>query len=362
MAEDVHSISSYGNDDKSALQAKFEAQKIAFAPIMFKAALSLKNLGILNIIQDNRKHGITTKEISKTLKLSNYGVKVLLEAGLSLEIVYLKNNKFFLTKTGWFLINDKLTEVNINFTNDVNYLGFDKLEESVLSGKPKGLEVFGNWETIYEGLSQLPEKAKKSWFEFDQYYSDAAFPTVLPIILKNNPKKGLDIGGNTGKFSIKCVKKNPNLEMTILDLPGQITAAQKNISNKGLSDKIKLISINLSNHSIPYPGKYDFIWMSQFLDCFSQKDIIKLLERSKKALNSDGSIFILETYWDDQIYPASTYSLHATSLYFTCMANGNSQMYHHNDMLKLIKKSGLKVTEEYKNIGVGHTLYKCNPV
>ncbi len=361
MAEDVYSVKNYGNDNKSALQAKFEAQKIAFAPIMFKAALSLKNLGILNLIQDNRKQGITITEISEKLELSEYGVKVLLEAGLSLEIVYLKNSKFFLTKTGWFLINDKLTEVNINFTNDVNYLGFDKLEESVLTGKPKGLEVFGNWETIYEGLSQLPDKAKKSWFEFDQYYSDIAFPSVLPIIFKNNPKKGLDVGGNTGKFSIKCIEENPELEMTILDLPGQVAAAQKNISDKDLSDKIKLIPVNLLDHSIPFPDGYDFIWMSQFLDCFSQKDIVKLLERAKKSLNPAGAIFILETYWDDQTYPASTYSLHATSLYFTCMANGNSQMYHHNDMLKLIKKSGLKVTKEFKDIGVGHTLYKCNP-
>jgi len=36
-----------GSDKKSALQAKFDAQKIAFAPIMFQAAKALRDLGIL---------------------------------------------------------------------------------------------------------------------------------------------------------------------------------------------------------------------------------------------------------------------------------------------------------------------------
>ena len=48
-----------------------------------------------------------------------------------MEIVYVKEGRFFITKTGWFLLNDELTKVNMDFTNDVNYLGFAKLEESI---------------------------------------------------------------------------------------------------------------------------------------------------------------------------------------------------------------------------------------
>ncbi len=35
----------FGTDKKRAVQAKYDAQKIAFAPIMFQAALALRNLG-----------------------------------------------------------------------------------------------------------------------------------------------------------------------------------------------------------------------------------------------------------------------------------------------------------------------------
>jgi len=99
--------------------------------------------------------------------------------------------------------------------------------------------------------------------------------------------------------------------------------------------------------------------MSQFLDCFSQDDILGLLRRAAEAMDAGTSLYILETYWDKQQYEASTYSLHATSLYFTNIANGCSQMYHSDDMRKLIIKAGLTLTEEIEHVGVSHTLFVC---
>lgn len=76
----------YGSDKKSALQAKFDAQKIAFAPIMFQAAKALRDLGILEFIKNNKAASIN--DINIELNLPLYGIKVLLEAGLSLETCY----------------------------------------------------------------------------------------------------------------------------------------------------------------------------------------------------------------------------------------------------------------------------------
>ncbi|MCU4173568.1 methyltransferase [Carboxylicivirga sp. N1Y90] len=349
---------SYGEDKKSALQAKFDAQKIAFAPIMFQASLALRNLGILELIKKHRK-GISIKAIAEELNLSVYGVKVLLEAGLSLELVIVNEDKYKLTKTGWYILCDELTRVNMDFTQDVNYEGMFSLEDSIKEGKPTGLKVFGDWPTVYEGLAHLPEKAKESWFAFDHYYSDYAFPEVLPLVFKNKPRRILDVGGNTGKFSIQCAKHNPDVKVTILDLPGQLNVAYENIESNGFSDRIDGHPLNLLDHDNAFPQGADIVWMSQFLDCFSQEDILQLLIRSANAINEQGRVYILETYWDDQEFEASTYSLHATSLYFTNIANGCSQMYHTEDMLALIEKAGLEVEERVSNIGVSHTLLIC---
>lgn len=347
----------YGSDKKSAVQAKYDAQKIAFAPIMFQAAKALRDLGILNYLMKNSDNDI--ESIADSLKLSVYGVKVLLEAGLSLEMVLVEDEKWALTKTGYFVLSDELTRVNMDFTNDVNYLGFYHLQEAIKNGKPEGLKVFGEWNTVYESLAELPEDVRKSWFGFDHYYSDYAFPEVMPFLFKDNPVSIMDVGGNTGKFSIFCANYDKDVKMTILDLPGQIKDAQENITKNGLENRIDAIAVNLLDQSAPFPKGFDAIWMSQFLDCFSQEEVLELLKRSHNALDDNGSLFILETYWDKQRFEASTYSLHATSLYFTAIANGNSQMYHSRDMERLIEKSGLYIAEEVENIGMSHTLFKC---
>ncbi len=348
----------YGNDNKPAVKAKYDAQKIAFGPVMFQAALALRNLGILEELKKARK-GITDKQIAENLDLSPYGVKVLLEAGLSMELVYLRDDRYMLTKTGFFVLSDPMTRVNMDFVNDVNYLGMFHLQESVEKGFPAGLKVFGEWNTIYEGLKDLPEQARKSWFAFDHYYSDIAFPEVIPLVFKERPAKILDVGGNTGKFALQCAAFDPGVKVTILDLPGQIEAAKEQIRLKDMENRVHFRVADLLDPEQSFPGGYDVVWMSQFLDCFSKPQILSLLRRAKKAISKSGFVYILETYWDNQKYEASTYSLHATSLYFTCMANGNSQMYHTRDMLELIDRAGLKVSEEFPGIGVSHTLYKC---
>jgi ubiquinone/menaquinone biosynthesis C-methylase UbiE len=349
----------YGNDNKPAVQAKFDAQKIAFGPIMFQAARCLRSFGILQTLHDNRKEGLTIQETANKCKISKYGVKVLLEAAISMEMVYVRNNKFFLTKTGWFILNDPLTQVNIDFVHDVNYEGFFYLDESIKKGRPEGLKVFGQWPTVYEALSELPPQVQKSWFGFDHYYSDNTFNDILAAIFEPKPARMLDVGGNTGKFAIICAKYNPDVQITILDLPGQLKKAKEAIEAEGLQNRIDLVPINLLDHSVAYPQGFDAVWMSQFLDCFPPADIVQLLEKAKRALSKTGSIYILETYWDQQKYPASTYSLHATSLYFTCIANGTSQMYHTEDMVEMVKQASLKLDKEWPNIGVSHTLFKC---
>ena len=347
----------FGSDKKNVIQANLDAQKIAFAPIMFQAAKSLRNLGILEYLFRNNKASIET--IASELNLSVYGVKVLLEAGLSLEMVYLKDNEFILTKTGYFILRDKMTNINMDFTQDVNYMAINHLEESIVNGKPEGLKELGDWDTIYVGLSELPGKSKKSWFDFDHYYSDYTFPDVMPILFKDNPKSLLDVGGNTGKFSLQCANYDPNVKITILDLPGQAAVARKNITKAGFEDRISAIDVNLLDNSIPFPKGYDIIWMSQFIDCFSLEEISGLFKRAFDAMTDNASFYILETFWDLQKFQASTYSLHATSLYFTAVANGNSQMFHSEDILAVIEKAGFVVDELHEIIGMSHTLIKC---
>lgn len=351
--------SDFGDDKRSAFEAKTEAQKIAFGPVMFQAARALVKLGVLEMVNNAGSDGVLSEVISKQLGISKYGVEVLLDAGLSMGIVKLKDEKYSLTKTGFFVLKDNMTRVNMDFVHDVCYEPFFYLEESVRNEKPEGLKVFGKWKTIYPALQFLPEMAKKSWFEFDHFYSDFAFPEVIPLIAADRPAKLMDIGGNTGKFALQCVTGIPGLEVTIVDLPDTLEVAKKNINEAGLGNKVSFFAADMLDDDQVLPAGFDAIWMSQFLDCFSEKEIHSILNRAVNAMNHDAVLYIMELFWDRQKYEASSYSLNATSLYFTCLANGNSRMYHSADMYRMIENAGLKVIESTDHIGISHTLVKC---
>ena len=236
--------------------------------------------------------------------------------------------------------------------NDICYSGALQLLGSVKNGKPEGLRVFGEqWTTIYEALSTLPPREKKSWFEFDHFYSDIAFPDALPIVFSSAVNHLVDIGGNTAKWAIACCSYNQNVRVSIVDLPGQTAVAEENAKNAGFSARISTVSGNVLDAETRLPDNADVFWMSQFLDCFSRKQITKILSKVHAAARADTDVYVLEPLWDKQKYAGESYALQATSLYFTCMANGNSKMYRFGELVHAIEAAGFSLKTAHHNLG-----------
>jgi ubiquinone/menaquinone biosynthesis C-methylase UbiE len=355
-------MSFFSKDKMSAFEAKEAAQWIAFGPVIFQAARVIRNTGILKLVEESGSKGLTITEIAEQVKLPIYGVRVLLESGLSLDLVLVNDKKYTLGKTGYFILHDPLTKINMDFVHDVNYKGLFYLDESIKTGKPEGLKEFGEWQTIYEGLSKLPGHVQKSWFAFDHYFSDDAFPRVLPMVYSNGVKKILDIGGNTGKWAIASANFLPDVHITIMDLPGQLNVAKEKVEASGLSERVSFLPVNILDESVQFPKNFDVIWMSQFLDCFSEAEIVSILKRCYEALDENGQVIILEPFWDKQKFEIAAFCLQQTSLYFTALANGNSQMYSAETFYACIEMAGFTIAEEINQIGLSQTLLKCKKI
>ncbi len=354
---------SYTKDSIRAIEAKVEAQKIAFSPLTFQAIQAMRSLSILQIIENSGDEGISIADISKKAGISEYGAGVLCEMALGMGVLRLsknstckKNEKYVLGKIGWMILEDNLTKANFDFVNDICYKGAFYLTESVKTGKPEGLKVFGDkWTTIYEALSSLPDQEKKSWFTFDHFYSDIAFPEALPIVFANKPRHIVDIGGNTAKWSIACCSYNSDVTMTIVDLPGQTAVAEQNARKAGFEQRIHTCNGNILDEQTKLPSKPDAVWMSQFLDCFSLKQITKILRKvhecADKSPEHTTLVYVLEPLWDRQKFIGESYALQATSLYFTCMANGNSKMYRYEELVNAIETAGFELKTAHHNLG-----------
>lgn len=346
-------------DQKSLYEAKADAQKLAFAPLAFHAALALRDLGILTALANSDAEGFTAERISQLTHLPLYGVKVLLEAGMVCDLVALEKGHFRLSKLGLLVLQDAMTRANMDFTADVCYRGIAHLREAVRTGKPAGLKELGPWSTIYEGLAHLPPHVQHSWFAFDHYYSDDLFPAALPVVFANQPRHLLDVGANTGKFSLTCLQHDADVHVTLLDLPGQLDMARAKLDASGHGTRASCHPIDFLDRSAEFPRGQDAIWMSQFLDCFGEDEIVSILERARRALAPNGRIYIVDTYWDNQEHRAAQFVLVMTTLYFTCLANGNSKMYHSDDMRGCVERAGLTIEREVRDLTLSHTMFVC---
>lgn len=350
----------FGND-LSAIETRFAAQRIAFAPIVFQTTRLLRTTGLLEALETQGAKGMTPAEAARTTELSAYAATILLECGLAADLVAYQDERFVLTPLGAFIRRDEMTAVNMEFVHEVCYLGMHALEDALRKGEPAGLRVFGEWKTVYEALAHLPAPAKDAWLRFDHFYSDAAFPAASRIVLGKTPKTLLDIGCNTGKWATFCLSRSEDLRVTLVDLPGQLDMAMKNLAEKGLDARATPVPVDVLDPNAPFPEGFDAVWMSQFLVCFSEDEVRSILARARRSVAPGGRVFILDTFWDRQRFDAAAYCLINTSPYFTAIANGNSRMYRAEDILAIAKDVGLGLKAEHGLLGYYHTLLELAP-
>ncbi len=348
----------YDRDDLTALEAQRHAQEIAFAPVVFQVARLMKKTGILAALMNAGEAGLSMDDICRAVSRPRYGVQVLLESSLSSGIVFLKDDRYCISKTGVFLESDRMTGVNMEFIHHVCYRGLFHLEEALDTEKPAGLKELGPWPTIYEGLSQLPPVVQKAWFDFDHLFSDRAFNEALRHVFADRPRRLLDVGGNTGRFAAQCVQRDPDVRVTVMDLPAQLTLMKEAVKNAPGADRISGFGADLLSDATVFPAPFDAIWMSQFLDCFSEAQVTGILRRAVSSMTKDTTLWIMETFWDRQKFETAACCLNQGSVYFTAMANGNSKFYHSKDMVRCAEDAGLIVVDMIDHLGLGHTLMK----
>jgi hypothetical protein len=178
--------------------------------------------------------------------------------------------------------------------------------------------------------------------------------------------------------------------VTVLDLPQQIALLREALAGKPGAARIDGVAVDLlapaetagtagaaeaaeaagaagtageevATGAVTLPGEADVWWMSQFLDCFGEEQIVNILSLVRRSMKPGARACILEPFCDRQRFPAAELSLNAGSLYFTCMANGNSRFYRAEAFLPLVKRAGFLIEEEMDDIGTGgHTLLICS--
>ena len=102
----------------------------------------------------------------------------------------------------------------------------------------------------------------------------------------------LDLGGGPGTYAVEWAKRYPGAQVTVFDVSETLAVTRKILREKDASGLVALMEGDFLNDGIG--GPYDFVWISQILHAYSERDCLFLLRKVRKALAPGGIAAVQE--------------------------------------------------------------------
>jgi acetylserotonin N-methyltransferase len=108
-----------------------------------------------------------------------------------------------------------------------------------------------------------------------------------------------DIGGGSGVFAIPLALDDPEVRITLVELPRSLPHIRRFLEPYGLVNRITLLGFNV--HEMPWPVLgCDAVLFGNFLHFCDDEECVDLLRESARLLPPGGRVFIHEMLWNDR--------------------------------------------------------------
>ncbi len=107
----------------------------------------------------------------------------------------------------------------------------------------------------------------------------------------------LDVGGGLGGLALAIATAEPQLRVTVIDLPSVTPVTQHFIEQEGMSERIEVVSGDVVHG--PLTGTYDVAVLRAFLDVLSPDNAQRALQNLNQVLEPGSPIYIYAQALDD---------------------------------------------------------------
>ncbi len=102
----------------------------------------------------------------------------------------------------------------------------------------------------------------------------------------------LDVGGNSGGYTIALLEAHPSLEATIFDLPATRPLAEERIAEHGLADRCRFVAGSFFED--PLPRGHDILLLANILHDWETPECRRILAACHDAIEPGGTIVVVE--------------------------------------------------------------------
>ncbi len=240
--------------------------------------LSAFELGIFTHIDQS---GSEANQIAERLQLDQHACERLMNALVSLNLLT-KQNELFFNTPGSFKFLSKNSPDYMGGLMHTNHLwntwsNLTQVVKTGISAHPAEINERGdNWLVAF--ITAMHDRAKKQ------------APEQLADLDISGIRSVLDVGGGSGAFSMEFVRKNPEIEAAVFDLPNVVPITQKFIDKEGFSGKIRTFEGDYTKDDLP--SGFDLVFLSAIIHSNSLETNAELIKKCFKALNNKGKIVI----------------------------------------------------------------------
>jgi len=216
-------------------------------------------------------------EIGRACGLRPERVLRLLRALAELDLVRASASAWIVTSRGAYLRADHpwtLADAAQEYDGPMDGL-WRRLPEILVGAEPRT--------GIFTEVAADPPRARTHHRMLSSYarHDYADVPAALQL---RGDEAVLDCGGGTGVLGELLLKRHPSLQVTILDLPGVLTA---NPSPDGLT-------AHPADFFADWGLSSDVVLLARVLHDWPDEDALRILARARGALSSGGRIFVVE--------------------------------------------------------------------
>ncbi len=158
----------------------------------------------------------------------------------------------------------------------------------------------------------------------------------------------VDVGGGIGDISAALLNKFPQLDSTILNLPGAVELVNENAIEKGVGKRLRGAAVDIYRE--PYPTA-DAVMFCRILYSANEQLTTMLCSKAFDALNPDGKVLILDMIIDDPKKPNFDYLSHyilGAGLPFSVL--GFKQQSRYKEILESIGFTHVRTIRKYDHL------------
>lgn len=273
--------------------------RILFGHAAFQYLNAACELGLPDLVAE--KQELTREEIRDALSLEDRAVDILLLGRTSLGILVKQDGLYRLAGVVEDLMDEgdwQRFKDTVAFEQYIVYEGQLDFTDSLRENRNVGLRrVRGSGRDLYHRLAENPHM-EQVFYRYMRSWSELASKHLVQELDLSGRKHLLDCGGGDAVNAIALAQANPDLKVTVFEIPASGTIAEKKIAQAGVGDQVSVITGDM--FADPLPTGCDVLMFAHQMVIRTPDENTELLRRAYDALPEGGQLVIFNSMSNDE--------------------------------------------------------------